>query len=258
MSLTEILGLMIAAAAGGAINAVAGGGTLVTFPALLLFGTPPIIANATSTLALVIGTSGGIYGYRKHLSSVKPWLWRFALVSTIGGLIGAVLLTLTSNRTFSKLVPFLILFATVLFLSQGAFRRFANPSDPASPNPRHQAVWGAVLFQLAVAVYGGYFGAGIGILMLASLGFIGLQNIHEMNTLKTSLGSLINVVAAVWFIGKDFIHWPKAGVMAAGALLGYFLGSHYAQRIPQHRVRQIITLIGFLISGVTFYQQFSR
>ncbi len=134
MSLIEILGLMIAAAAGGAINVVAGGGTLVTFPALLLFGTPPTTANATSTLALVIGTSGGIYGYRNYLDPVKPWLWRFALVSTVGGLIGAVLLTWTSNRTFSKLVPFLILFATVLFLSQGAFRRFANLNGSASHN----------------------------------------------------------------------------------------------------------------------------
>jgi uncharacterized protein len=258
MSPTEILSLMIAAAAGGAINAVAGGGTLITFPALLLFGTPPIVANATSTLALVIGTSGSIYGYRKHLEPVKPWLWRFALVSTVGGLIGAVLLTMTSNKTFSKLVPFLILFATVLFLAQGTFRRFANLNGAASPEQRHHAVWGAILFQFAVAIYGGYFGAGIGILMLASLGFLGLSNIHEMNTLKTILGSLINVVAAVWFIWKGLIHWPKAGVMTTGALIGYFLGSHFAQRIPQQRVRQLITLIGFVISAVTFYEQFVR
>ena len=258
MSATEILGLMIAAAAGGAINAVAGGGTLVTFPALLLFGTPPIIANATSTLALVIGTSGGIYGYRRHLDPIKPWLWRFAPVSAIGGLIGAVLLTCTSNKTFSKLVPFLILFATVLFLVQGTLRRFANVYTPASREGKHPAVGGAILFQLAVAIYGGYFGAGIGILMLASLGFIGLSNIHEMNTLKTILASLINLVAAVWFILAGLVHWPKAGVMTAGALLGYFLGSHYAQRIPQQRVRQLITLIGFLISAVTFYKEFIR
>jgi len=258
MSLTEILGLMIAAAAGGAINAVAGGGTLVTFPTLLLFGTPPIIANATSTLALVIGTSGGIYGYRKHLAPVKPWLWRFAAVSTVGGLIGAVLLTRTSNQTFSKLVPFLILFATLLFLAQGSFRRLAhlNGDDPRTGKP--EAIWGAILFQLAVAVYGGYFGAGIGILMLASLGFLGLSNIHEMNTLKTILASLINLVAAAWFIFAGLIHWPKAGVLTAGALLGYFLGSHYAQRIPQQRVRQIITAIGFIISAVTFYKEFLR
>ena len=256
MSVTEILGLTIAAAAGGAINAVAGGGTLVTFPALLVFGTPPIIANATSTLALVIGTSGGIYGYRRHLDPIRPWLWRFAPVSAVGGLIGAVLLTGTSNQTFSKLVPFLILFATVLFLAQGAFRRIANRGAQASRKGQPSAVGGAILFQLAVGIYGGYFGAGIGILMLASLGFIGLSNIHQMNTLKTILASLINLVATVWFILAGLIYWPKAGVMTAGALLGYFLGSHYAQRIPPQRVRQLITLIGFLISGATFYQEF--
>ena len=109
-----------------------------------------------------------------------------------------------------------------------------------------------------MAIYGGYFGAGIGILMLASLGFIGLSHIHEMNTLKTILGSLINLVAAVWFICAGLIHWPKAGVMTAGALVGYYLGSHYAQRIPQQRMRQIITLIGFVISAVTFYEEFVR
>jgi uncharacterized membrane protein YfcA len=256
MSVTEILGLTIAAVAGGAINAVAGGGTLVTFPALLIFGTPPIIANATSTLALVIGTSGGIYGYRRHLAPIRPWLWRFAPVSAVGGLIGALLLTCTSNRTFSKLVPFLILFATVLFLAQGAFRRWASRGAQAACEGKHPAAGGAIVFQFAVAIYGGYFGAGIGILMLASLGFIGLSNIHEMNTLKTLLASLINLVAAVWFILAGLVHWPKAGVMTAGALLGYFLGSHYAQRIPQQRVRQTITLIGFLISAVTFYQEF--
>ncbi|HOX58717.1 MAG TPA: sulfite exporter TauE/SafE family protein [Candidatus Paceibacterota bacterium] len=258
MTVTEILGLMIAAIAGGAINAVAGGGTLITFPALLLFGTPPVVANATSTLALVIGTSGGIYGYRKHLTPVRPWLWRFAPVSVLGGLVGAVLLTCTSNKTFSMLVPFLILFATLLFLAQGTFRRFANLDRQTTPGETHQAVWGAILFQLGVAVYGGYFGAGIGILMLASLGFIGLSNIHEMNTLKTILASLINLVAAGWFIWAGLIHWPKAGVMTAGALLGYFLGSHYAQQISQQRVRQIITLIGFTLAAVTFYEQFLR
>src|SRR5512143_2261731 len=102
MSGFELLGLATAAAAGGAINAVAGGGTLVTFPTLLFFGTAPVIANATSTLALVVGTSGGLYGYRQHLPAVRPWLWRFLPVSILGGLIGAVLLTLTGNKTFSK------------------------------------------------------------------------------------------------------------------------------------------------------------
>ena len=258
MSPVEITGLTLAATAGGAINAVAGGGTLVTFPALLFFGTPPIIANATSTLALVIGTSGGIYGYRRHLEPVKPWLWRFLPVSVAGGLIGAVLLKLTSERAFSNLVPFLILFATLLFLAQGAVRRFAGADAGGPKAERHPAVVAAVCFQFFVAIYGGYFGAGMGILMLAWLGFIGLTHIHEMNTLKTILNSLVNTVAAAWFIWAGLIHWPKAGVMTVGALAGYFLGSHYSQRVPQVQVRRIITLVGFILSGVTFYQQFVR
>ncbi|MDB6064127.1 MAG: putative rane transporter protein [Pedosphaera sp.] len=258
MAPIEILGLTAAAAVAGAINAVAGGGTLLTFPTLLVFGTPPIIANATSTLALTVGTAGSVVGFRQHLQSVKPWLWRFGPASLIGGLIGSELLTHTSNKTFAKLVPFLILFATVIFLAQGIFRRAAAESvDPKRPHPPY-SVWAAILFQFIVAVYGGYFGAGIGILMLASLGFIGLKDIHEMNTLKTVLSTLINLMASAWFIWAGLIDWPKAAVMTLGAVLGYALGSHYSQRISQQRVRQIITSIGLILSGVTFYHEFLR
>jgi uncharacterized membrane protein YfcA len=258
MLVTEIFGLAASAVAAGAINAVAGGGTLLTFPTLLLFGTPPVVANATSTLALTFGTAGSVYGFRQYYNAVRPWLWRFVPVSLIGGLIGSVLLTHTSEKTFAKLVPFLILFATVLFLAQGVFRRIAGLENNGGKLVHHHTVWGAILFQFAVAIYGGYFGAGIGILMLASLGFIGLSDIHEMNTLKTVLSSLINLVASVWFIYAGLIHWPKAAVMTAGAVVGYFLGSHYSQRISQKRVRQLITAIGFIISGVTFYKEFAR
>jgi uncharacterized protein len=259
MPVTEILGLLFAAAAAGAVNAVAGGGTLLTFPTLLLFGTSPIVANATSTLALVIGTSGSLYGYRKHLVSVREWLWRFLPVSIVGGLIGGVLLTRTTNKTFSKLVPFLILFATILFLLQGFMGRkvrLDTTGESAGFLSHRHTMWGAVLFQFIVAIYGGYFGAGIGILMLASLGFSGLRNIHEMNTLKTILGSLINLVAAVWFILSGLIHWPKAGLMTTGAVVGYFLGAHFSQKIPQRRVRRIISAIGFVLAAVTFYKEF--
>lgn len=258
MQAIEISGLLIAAAAAGAINAVAGGGTLVTFPVLLLFGTPPVIANATNTVALVFGTAGSIFGYRRHLAMVKPWLARFLPVSLLGGLLGGILLTGTSNEVFAKLVPFLILFATILFLAQGALRRRAGLAVAAAGSKRHRSVAGAVVFQFAVAVYGGYFGAGIGILMLASLGFIGLSHIHEMNALKTLLGSLINLVAAIWFVAAGLIDWPRALVMTAGALGGYYLGAHYSQRISQRAVRGIITTIGFVISAVTFYKQFCR
>lgn len=256
MSAGEILGLIAAALAAGVINAIAGGGTLVTFPTLLLFGTPPIVANATSTLALVFGNVGSVYGYRQHLNSVKQWLWRFVPVSIVGGLIGSALLTRTSNETFSKLVPFLILFATILFLLQGMFRRSTGLENANTTHePRHR-IWVAIIFQFAVAIYGGFFGAGIGILMLASLGFIGLSNIHEMNALKTVLGLLINLVAAVWFIFAGLIDWPRAGIMTVGALAGYYIGSHYSQRIPQKYVRHIITAIGFIISAITFYKEF--
>jgi uncharacterized membrane protein YfcA len=263
VTVAQILELAAAALVAGSMNAVAGGGTLVTFPTLILLGTGAEIANATSTLALVLGTFGSMYGYREHAGAIRSWLARFSLVSAIGGLAGAVILTHTDDSAFAKMVPFLILFATLLFMAQNAFRRFANKGIQAAhaSHTTHKtgtAVWGAMAFQLAVAVYGGFFGAGIGILMLASLGFLGMTNIHEMNALKTVLGSLINAVATVWFIRAGLIDWPKAGIMTAGALVGYYLTARYAQRIPQRRVRQLISAIGFGISGVMFYKQFVK
>jgi uncharacterized membrane protein YfcA len=249
----EIAALTAAATAAGAVNAIAGGGTLITFPVLLFFGTPPVIANATSTFALVFGTAGSLYGYREHIAEVKPWLWRFLPVCLLGGFLGAFLLTRTTNETFARLVPYLILFATLLFLAQGTFSRLARYE--ARHTPPRGALWTALVFQLGVAIYGGFFGAGIGILMLASLGFLGLTHIHQMNSLKTLLGSSINLVAALWFIACGFVNWPRAILMTAGALVGYYLGAHFAQRIPQRHVRRLITAVGLTISAVLFYQQ---
>lgn len=258
MNIYEMLALCAAASAAGLVNAVAGGGTLITFPALLALGTPSIIANATSTLALVIGTAGSLFGYRRQMTAIKPWLVRFVPVSLAGGLLGGVLLTTTGEQVFSELVPFLLLFATLLFVAQNAFGRMAglDAGPPAKTAARSHAVWLGVGFQFFVALYGGYFGAGIGILMLASLGYLGLTNIHEMNALKTVLGSLINAVAAAYFIYAGLIDWPRTVVMTVGALAGYFLGAHFSQRISQSRVRQIITAIGFLISAALFYRRF--
>jgi uncharacterized membrane protein YfcA len=254
----ETIGLTASALAAGVINSFAGGGTLLTFPTLLAFGMPPVNANATSTLALLIGTASGTFGNRQFIRPILPWLWRFAPVSVIGGLLGSALLTHTSNRIFARLVPFLILFATILFLAQGFFRRFAiSHEQPGKPETKLH-VWGAILFQFAVAVYGGYFGAGIGILMLATLGFIGMGNIYEMNTLKTILAALINLMAAVWFIFAGLIEWPQMAVMTVGALIGYYFGSHFAQRVSQERARQIITAIGFIISALTFWKEFVK
>ncbi len=258
LSTFQTVCLGASAAVAGAMNAVAGGGTLVTFPTLLAFGMPAIMANATSTVALVIGTAGSMFGYRRHIETVKPLLRRFIPVSIIGGFIGSVLLTKTSNDAFAKMIPFLILFATLVFLSQAAIRRFAGIETNGAMKPKHHALWGAIVFQFFVSIYGGYFGAGIGILMLASLGFIGLSNIHEMNAIKTILGSFINVVASLWFIFAGLVNWSEAIVMTVGALAGYYLGAHFSQRIPQARVRHLVTAIGFTISAVTFYKQFLR
>jgi uncharacterized membrane protein YfcA len=255
MTAMEMLGLAGAAMAAGTINAVAGGGTILTFPALLAVGTLPVTANATSTVALVLGTSGSVYGFRRHIPMIRRWLSRFVPVSVAGGLLGSWLLTVTSNETFARLVPFLILFATLLFLVQGLVARVVKRE--LAEHAHANKVWPAVLFQFGVAVYGGYFGAGIGILMLATLGFIGLRDIHQMNALKNILGSLINVVAALLFVARGMVDWPKAGVMTVGAILGYYLGSHYSQKIPQVWVRRLVLAIGFAISAATFYRQWA-
>ncbi len=145
-----------------------------------------------------------------------------------------------------------MLFATVLFFLQGFLRRSQSQAGAKS-----EALWFSICLQLPVAIYGAFFGAGIGILMLASFGFMGMTNIHEMNTLKNVLGSLINVIAAVWFIAVGMVNWPQALALTAGALVGYYLGAHFSQRIPPQRVRNLITLIGLVISVLMFWKQFA-
>jgi len=249
MTTLELVTLSAAGCTAGAINAIAGGGTLVTFPVLLLFGTPPVMANATSTVGLVIGTAGSIVSFRKHMKAVWEMLWWFVPVCLVGAGFGSWLLTQTSDDQFSKLVPFLVLFATVLFFLQSFLRKSAAES-------KSKALWFSIALQLPVAIYGAFFGAGIGILMLASFGFMGMTNIHEMNALKNVLGSLINVIAAVWFISAGMVNWPQALALTIGALIGYYFGAHYSQRIAPQRVRQVITVIGLVISAVMFWKQF--
>ncbi len=257
MSITQGIVLAAASACAGGINAIAGGGTLLTFPVLLFLGAPPVIANATNTFALTLGTAGSLYGFRRHIGSVQDWLARFIPVSAVGALLGAILLTLTRPELFAKLAPGLLLFATIIFLSRDALKKLVRTNHlSGEAKTGESGIWIAVSFQFLVAVYGGYFGAGIGILMLACLGFIGLEDIHEMNAIKNVLSSVINTAASVYFIYKGMIDWPKAGIMTVGAVLGYFLGAHYSQQISQRRVRHIITAIGLGLSTVLFYKQF--
>lgn len=256
MSPAEAAILFAAAAAAGAINAIAGGGTILTFPALIAFGMPSIQANATSTLALLVGIAGSLLGYRTHLPAVRPWLKAFAPASILGGLLGAWLLTRTNEKVFDQLVPFLILFATLLFLLNNPIRRLAG-FEALTARSGSATTLAAIALQFAVSVYGGFFGAGIGILMLATMGLLGLRHIHEMNAIKTILASLINVVAAAYFVLAGLIIWPQAATMTAGAGLGYFLGSHYAQKIPQDSVRHLIVFIGISLAAIFFWRQFN-
>lgn len=252
---------MAAAAAGGAINSIAGGGTLLTFPALVGLGIPAIVANATSTVALWPGALASMVGYRSELSGARQWAARWAIPSASGGLVGAVLLLMTPPTRFDAVVPWLVLGATVLFVIQRPVMRLLrsrvehHPEILARDPTLTDTPLSVLTYQFLVGIYGGYFGAGIGILMLAALGFLGFTNIHRMNGLKNFGALCINVVAAVTFAMSNLVDWRVAAAMAIGAMLGGYGGSRLAQRVPQNRVRQAIIVIGF-ISG--FWLLFSR
>jgi uncharacterized membrane protein YfcA len=228
----------------GAINSVAGGGTLVSFPALIWLGLNSVAANATSTVAIWPGTVGSAWGYRREAGRVAPRMWLMIVPSLAGGLAGAWLLRMTPPGVFDRLVPFLILFATLLFMAQEPVQRALGTSDAA----KHQsAAWfaGGMFFQLAVGLYGGYFGAGIGILMLAALSIMGLQDIHEMNSLKVVLGGSVNGIASVYFICNRMVLWPYVVLMAVAAILGGYLGAGAARRLGRTAVRRIVVAVGF-------------
>lgn len=227
----------------GAINSVAGGGTLVSFPALIWLGLNSVTANATSTVAIWPGTVGSMWGYRRELRTAEPRFRVLIAPSLVGGITGALLLRWTPLALFDRMVPFLILFATLLFMAQEPVQRKLGTAGAA-----HQsAKWlvGGLLFQLAVGIYGGYFGAGIGILMLAALSILGLQDIHEMNSLKVVFGGTINGVAAAYFIWARMVYWPDVMIMAVGAVAGGIGGAGAARRIGRTAVRRIVIAIGF-------------
>lgn len=228
----------------GAINSVAGGGTLVSFPALIWLGLNSVTANATSTVAIWPGTVGSMWGYRRELRAAEPRFRVLIVPSLVGGITGALLLRWTPPAFFDRLVPFLILFATLLFMAQEPVQRKLNTADAAAHQSTRWLV-GGMLFQLAVAIYGGYFGAGIGILMLAALSVLGLQDIHEMNSLKVVFGGSINGIAAAYFIWARMIYWPYVVIMAVAAVAGGYGGAGAARRIGRTAVRRIVIAIGF-------------
>jgi uncharacterized membrane protein YfcA len=249
MQLSRLILVILAAALGGAINSIAGGGTLLTFPAIVGLGLSPLVANATSTVALWPAALGSMWGYRSELAGARTWALWFALPSLLGGALGAWLLLHTSSESFARLVPFLVLGATVLFAVQPRLMRWKRTeeletTEGAGPALARPPVL-FLLYQFLVGVYGGYFGAGIGILMLAALGFMGLRNIHQMNGLKNWGGLCINAVAAGMFAFSGIVNWPVALGMAVGGLLGGYGGARAARHVSQKHVRLGIVVVGF-------------
>jgi uncharacterized membrane protein YfcA len=238
---------LAAAFAAGLINSIAGGGTFITFPTLIWLGLTSVSANATSTVVVWPGVVGTTWGYQREVRSADRRMLTLAVPSVVGGLAGALLLHRTPASVFDVMVPFLILFATLLFMIQEPIQRKLKTTNAAG---RRSTRWlaGAAVFQLGVALYGGYFGAGIGILMLAAMSVLGLTDIHQMNGLRAFFGASINGVAALYFIWEKMVYWPYVLIMVLGAIAGGYLGAHGARRIGQRAVRRIVIGVGFAMT----------
>ncbi|MDR3610440.1 MAG: sulfite exporter TauE/SafE family protein [Ignavibacteriaceae bacterium] len=250
MNLFQGILLFLAAAVAGAINSIAGGGSFIAFPALMFTGVPPINSNAICSVALFPGSLASIGGYRLELIEERKILPLMIITSFIGGIAGSVIMLKTPPNTFMELVPYLLLIANFLFIFgariTAAIRKRRTTAEPS----RFRVVTGTIILQLIISLYGGFFGAGMGIMMLAALALMGMDNIHKMNAFKVVLGSCINGVAALIFISAGVILWLQTSVMIVGAVLGGFGGAFYARKYDPAKVRIIVIFIG---SAMTIY-----
>lgn len=252
---SQILGyaiLFLAAVAAGAVNAIAGGGSLISFPALLAFGVTAKLANTTNNAALWPGSIAAMVGFWEEVKRAKKLVLFLAVPSFIGGLLGAYLLAQTPDAIFRQLTPFLILIATLLFAGRDFFtkltRRGADETD-------HITGTGGVvgfLLQLAIATYGGFFGAGQSIMMMAAFSIMGVRDIHEINGLKTASAVIVNGVALAYFISQGLIIWYLAIWMGVGAIVGGYFAARISKRINQNILRWTVIAIGLIVSVVLF------
>ncbi|MDZ7962790.1 MAG: sulfite exporter TauE/SafE family protein [Aulosira sp. DedQUE10] len=245
-SLTVLHSLLLFTTAfiAGGLNAVAGGGSFITFPALIFTGVPPIIANATNNTALWVGALASAGAYRKDLGIKRPVFLLLCGISLLGGIIGSLALLYTSADVFEKLIPYLLLSATLVFTFGDTLRGWLQLHTQKS-TPDSVPIFNLALAQLAIAIYGGFFGAGLGILMLATLSFLGIKNIHTINAFKAFLGSCINGIAIIPFIFAGVIAWQQAILMAVGGSLGGYLSAHYARRLKPQLIRKIVIFVAF-------------
>jgi uncharacterized membrane protein YfcA len=250
LSVQTALIIFVAGVLGGALNAVAGGGSFVLFPALWRTGVPPVPANATNTVALWVGVTASGGAYRNRFDISRRVMIPLFVTSVVGGLIGALLLLKTPAHTFLRVIPWLMLGATLLFaFGKKLTGRF---SGGLAHEASTQALMVASIFELIVAIYGGYFGGGVGIMNLAMLAALGMTDIHAMNALKSVLGSVINGVAVIAFIAARAVYWPQCIVATLGATVGGYFGAHYAQKLPQSWVRVFVIVVGLAMSAYFF------
>ncbi len=244
MTLFEAVAILLAGVAAGTINTVVGSGTLITFPTLLAFGVPPVTANVSNTIGLVPGTLSGAIGYRRELAGQRSRLLRLAPASLIGGVVGAVLLLVLPDEAFSAIVPVLILLGCVLVVFQPRISKAVAARHEAGGGlPDHGAwwVWPTVLL---TGVYGGYFGAAQGVLLMAVLGIGVPETLQRSNATKNVLALLVNGIAAVIFIVVADVDWAVAGLIAAGSIVGGQIGATWGRRLPPLGLRIVIVVVG--------------
>jgi uncharacterized protein len=236
----------------GSINSVAGGGGLVVFPALLASGMSLTTANATNAVALVPGLLAAFVGYRDHLRGDRHFVAAMAVPSVVGGAAGAVLALHVGELAFARVVPWLVLLATVLFASQEPLLRALGTHTAQADKPSPRKLLTLSLFQLTVAFYGGFFGAGIGIIMLAALSLMGVRDVHRANGLKSLAAVCINAVASIAFIASNRVEYGPAAAIATGAIVGGYGGAGIARRIGQKTVRRIVMGVGASLAVALF------
>jgi hypothetical protein len=242
--------LFLAAMIGGALNSVAGGGSFIALPALLYAGIPPVAANATTTMALWPGSVSSAIAYREHLTIPPRRLLVLSVASLAGGLLGALLLVRTSDSSFMRLLPWLMLAAAVTFTLGGRRKapRTPAPASAAADHPMHKNLVLVAILQLTIAIYGGYFGGGIGIMMLAALALAGMSDIHEMNGLKSILAAAINGIALVAFVLAGSVAWAPGLVMVGGGIIGGYAGASLARRVDRNHVRVFVTVVSWAMT----------
>jgi uncharacterized membrane protein YfcA len=255
MTITDYIFAILAAIAAGLINALAGGGTLITFPVLMAIGLPAISANVTNTIALCPGYFGGTLAQSKDLSDQKKRLAITIPAAVLGGLAGGILLIQTGEKLFTNLVPFLIFLASILLAIQNPVRMWLTNQQKKGPGKFPSDLWAFIPVFLG-AIYGGYFGAGLSVIMLAVLGLIMNDNLTRLNALKQGIAFATNVAAALFFVFSGKVVWSLALVMAGGALLGGALGGRLATKVKPATFRWLVVTIGFLIGTIYLIKTF--